>query len=357
MTVVVAMSTLSACASAPPAPERATTFVLYPPPPDTPRVQYLTSISNSRDVETPRNPSFWDRLSGDVPEEEASRSVLKPYGVTMDRGRIFVCDTRLNGIVVIDLSTKQFEQWTPTGFGQLQKPINCFVDPSDGRLYVADVDRGDVVVFDKDRNFVTAFAADPESRPVDVFVKDGQAWVADYAKRQVQVFEGPTFELTGVIPRADVDSAGVIVNPTNLWVTDNRAYVSDVGAADVKVYEHNGTYLRTIGTLGRNPGQFVRPKGVAVDREGVVYVVDAATSVVQMFDHEGQTLMYFGGPYAGPGDMWLPAKVTVDYDDLDSFRNYVHESLDLKYLILVTNQFGPDKISVYGRVEPVGGGE
>jgi hypothetical protein len=71
-----------------------------------------------------------------------------------------------------------------------------------------------------------------------------------------------------------------------------------------------------------------------------------------MFDREGDLLMFMGGPYAGPGYMWLPAKVVVDYDNMDYFRQYVHEGFDLRYLIFVTNQFGPDKISVYGFVGP-----
>ena len=62
--------------------------------------------------------------------------------------------------------------------------------------------------------------------------------------------------------------------------------------------------------------------------------------------------MFFGGPYKGPGDMWLPAKVIVDYDNLDYFRQYVDPKFNLKYLIIVSNQYGPDKISVYGAVSP-----
>lgn len=61
--------------------------------------------------------------------------------------------------------------------------------------------------------------------------------------------------------------------------------------------------------------------------------------------------MFFGGSYKGPGDMWLPAKVIIDYDNLNYFQKYVHESFDLKYLIFVTNQYGPSKINIYGFVE------
>ena len=62
--------------------------------------------------------------------------------------------------------------------------------------------------------------------------------------------------------------------------------------------------------------------------------------------------MFFGGNYKGPGYLWLPAKVIIDYDNLSYFQKFVDPSFELKYLILVTSQYGPDKINVYGFVEP-----
>ena len=61
--------------------------------------------------------------------------------------------------------------------------------------------------------------------------------------------------------------------------------------------------------------------------------------------------MFFGGSYHGPGDMWLPAKVAISYEGLESFQKYVDERYTLKYLILVTNNFGPDRLNVYGYIE------
>ena len=113
----------------------------------------------------------------------------------------------------------------------------------------------------------------------------------------------------------------------------------------------DGTFIRSIGSYGSNLGQFVRPKGIAVDRNNVLYVVDAAFENIQMFKSSGDLLMFFGGTYRGPGYMWLPAKVTIDYDNLEYFEQYVNERFDLKYLIFVTNQYGPDKISVYGFID------
>ncbi|NOY61413.1 MAG: hypothetical protein GXO75_21070 [Calditrichaeota bacterium] len=49
--------------------------------------------------------------------------------------------------------------------------------------------------------------------------------------------------------------------------------------------------------------------------------------------------------------MKLPAQVFIDYDHLDYFRKYVDPSFKLKFLIFVTNQYGPEKVIVYGFVD------
>ena len=94
------------------------------------------------------------------------------------------------------------------------------------------------------------------------------------------------------------------------------------------------------------PGQFARPKGIAVDRQGLIYVVDASTELIQVFNPQGQVLMYFGGPERGAAT--LPAGITIDYDNVGQFQRYVAPGFKVDYLVLVANQTGPNKISVFG---------
>jgi DNA-binding beta-propeller fold protein YncE len=60
-----------------------------------------------------------------------------------------------------------------------------------------------------------------------------------------------------------------------------------------------------------NPGQFRRPKGIAVDQENVVYVADSDFNNVQMFDSQGQPLLAVGQHGERPGEMLLPAGVAA----------------------------------------------
>jgi hypothetical protein len=143
-----------------------------------------------------------------------------------------------------------------------------------------------------------------------------------------------------------------IHQPTNIYIENDNIYVSDVGETNVKAYDMKGNFLRSYGSVGLMHGNLVRPKGIAVDKEENLYVVDAAFENVQIFNKYTKILMSFGGPYKGPGDMYLPAKVTVDYQNNDFFQQFVEDNLILKYVIYVTNNYGPDKITIYGAVVP-----
>ena len=86
-------------------------------------------------------------------------------------------------------------------------------------------------------------------------------------------------------------------------IAGGKIYVTDFGNPGIKIFTMEGKYISTVGSLGRRFGQFVRPKGIAVDRDLNLYVVDSAFENVQIFNKEGDLLMFFGGTYKGLGDM------------------------------------------------------
>lgn len=335
----------TACGPGPaPSPER---LVVFPPPPDTARIQFLTRISGSVDLRD-RGPSFWQRLAGRRPE--AGGAITKPYGIAMHRGRIYVCDTGAHAVEVIDLARRSFGYLAPRGVMPFRTPVNCVVD-GDGVLYVADPERGEVVILGDSGRSVSRLSLE-KGKPGDVSVSDDRIWVTDLATGTVRVYDKASRASLFSFPTGQRDTPEGLSAPANIHVTGDRVYVSDALRARVNIYSTDGRYLRSVGKAGDRPGQFARPKGIAVDREGNLYVVDAAFENVQVFDDQGRLLMFFGGPYQQPGDMALPAGIAIDYDNLQYFQRYVHPGFTLKYLILVTNQYGPDKISVYGFVGP-----
>ena len=73
---------------------------------------------------------------------------------------------------------RNFEYFIPGGKGQLKLPINCCVDER-GYLIVADANRGQIVVFDQERNYLHAFGEAEGFKPTDVEVYQDRIWVAN----------------------------------------------------------------------------------------------------------------------------------------------------------------------------------
>jgi len=326
----------AACASAPVKTEAP---VFFPPAPELPRLQYLTSFSSLKDVE--KQSSFNKFVVGAKQDVKLD----KPYGVAMHDAKIYVCDTN-DTVIVFDLKNQTFGNLKgASGAGRLMQPTNISVE-SDGTKYVADPVRGQIVVFDRNDEYVKAYGKPAGWRPVDVVPFEDRLYVADISNGLIHVFDKGSGEEVKLIGH-EGDPSQRLDRPSNLAIdSEGHLYVTDVGRFQVVKFDRDGHFLMSFGDLGDSPGHFARPKGIAVDREGHLYAVDAAFSNVQMFNKEGRLLMFFGQNGEKPGDLILPAKVAVDYDDVALFQKYAQPGFQIDYLVLVTSQFGPRLVNV-----------
>jgi DNA-binding beta-propeller fold protein YncE len=317
-------------------------YVFYPNLPETPRIQFLISFGSEWNA---RGKIDWleEFLYGAAPPTR----LLKPYGVTIHEGKVFVVDTIAAGVAVIDLADRSSKSLGTSGPGRLKKPINIAVD-EDSTRYVADRKLGRVLVYDAEDRYVTAFG-DPQGwAPTDVAIAGDELYVADRLNGQVAVIDKHSGEELRRLGREGIGLAEFLF-PTNVTLDDEgNVYVSDTLNYRIQKVDPDGRPLRQFGEVGDGLGQFARPKGIAVDGQGRLYAVDAAFSAVQIFNAEGQLLLVLGGPGDGPGDMYLPAKIALDYDNVAFFSDLAAPGYEIEYLILVTNQYGPNKINVYG---------
>ncbi|MCR4336978.1 MAG: 6-bladed beta-propeller [Candidatus Omnitrophica bacterium] len=328
------------CASVSVVPEPHSVF--YPAPPEEPRLQYLTSFSSSRDIEGDTG-AFSQFVLGEVPE----KPIVKPYGVTVDHGRIYVADTVLNSIEVLDLNKKSFEYFSPRGGAELRSPTNLGI-ASDGKMYIADARRGQVLIFNTNGEYVSAIGSAGELKPSDVKIWGGRIFICDLKTQSVRVYDAKNHDfLFSIPPATETEKEAKVFSPTNIFIdTAGEIYVSDTGGFCVKKYDSGGKLLNTLGLQGDSPGQFARPKGVAVDREGRVFVVDAAFENVQIFDTEGKLLLFF--PDQEEYKLVLPAGIAIDYENISYFKKYIDQDFEVEYLVLVASQYGERKISVFG---------
>lgn len=350
---VAATTLLGGCVSTP-APVEKPDSVFYPDPPAPPRLQYLRSYTNSKDLEEGAT-AFDSFLTGR--KDPPGTHLIKPYGVSMRDGKIYVCDSQKT-VQVFDLKNKKFMTLEGAkGLGQVVQPLNINIS-ADGNKFVADPVRGEVVMYDANDLYIKSFGLPGQWKPVDVVTFDNLLYVVDSRNRDIKVFDLETGEKIRSLGRANKPEENLGL-PTNITVDeDGLLYITDSGRFQVVIYDRDGHQRGTIGRPGANLGHFARPRGIDIDRNGLIYVVDAAFENVQVFREDGQLLLFFGGSGRRPGDLFLPADVYIDYDNISYFEEYVDPNFNIEYLVIVTSQFGPRLINIYaygqekGRIYP-----
>ena len=316
--------------------------VFFPPAPDKPRLQFLKSFSGPDDLDAP-GPSAFEKFIFGEPETE--EEIVKPYGIAIFEGKLYVCDTGKRMVEVLDIKNRTFGYLTKDR--RLINPINIYID-DDGAKYITDPVVGAVFVFDKNNNLSVILGRKLKIRPIDVTVRGQRCYVTDSASNQIVVMDKTTGEeITRIGKTGDGGSQFTLITGLALDQQDN-IYVTDKVQAQITEFDKSGTFQRTIGKLGDSIHDLARPKGIAVDKEGRIWVVDAASEVAKIYNPEGQLLLFFGLPGNRPGMMNLPAAIALDYDNVELFREYAVEGANIEFLVLVSNQFGLNKISVYG---------
>jgi len=202
--------------------------------------------------------------------------------------------------------------------GWLHKPRVAAFDAED-HLYLADLtDR--IQVFDRDGAFLRGwrtpdFNVDgPSGLTID---REGRLLVADTHFYRVLVYS-PTGELLFQIgDGVQGTERGRFGYPTDV-VTDKAGdfYVAEYGDNDrIQVFSPDGEWLRQWGGHGYEPGEFLRPRALAIDEEDRIYVADSCNHRIQVFDVEGRLLKIWGTRGKGLGELSYPYDLALGPGD------------------------------------------
>lgn len=150
-------------------------------------------------------------------------------------------------------------------------------------------------------------------------------FVVDSGNARVQVFQPTSSPVVGQWGRRGSGPgdfwlpSDVALNPDGSFV-----YVVDSGRRVVMRFKVDalclidpGCTVRPMewGGLGRGPGLFQEPTGLAIDRRGNVYVADRGASEIQVFDPDGSYLRTISGPGHDPASVLQPTDIAIGPDD------------------------------------------
>lgn len=293
--------------------------LVWPPPPEKPRIKFVGTLSNDKDLLTTR----WDRIKDFLFGWLARNYLDNPYAcVTYKTERLYVSDPGYPAVFVFDRKKKDVWLIGTEKEGGLWMPVGLDVDEN-GNLYVVDTRQARVFVYDYEGRFLRSFGDGKLTRPVGLTFANHRVYVTDSKEHLIKVFD-PAGNLEKEIGRRGTGD-GEFNFP--LYITHDKEgniYVVDTMNFRFQIFDRNGNFIKSIGSPGDVSGTFARPKGIALDSDGHIYVSDTAFNNVQIFDKDGNFLLNFGSYGRAPGQLLFPAGIC--FDELD--RLYIAEQMN-----------------------------
>jgi DNA-binding beta-propeller fold protein YncE len=310
---VLLLATLVGCA-APPGPifPGVNPPIAWPAPPDTPRIRYIGALHGEASLGI--QPTGWEAVRAALGGPRPQVAFSHPAAIAVAGERIFVADTGLGAVHLLDLAARQYKLLRGAPADPLRVPIGLTI--SAGQLVVVDRGRAAIDLFDLDGNWRTTRRWPEVTAPVAVAWDQQKRtlWIADAAAHACFVVA----DLQTVSGRlGDRGTApGQFNFPTALaWQPMVGLVVADAMNFRVQVFDTAGQPMAVFGRKGDAAGCFARPRGVAVDSEGHIYVADNQFENIQVFDAAGRLLLAFGEEGDRPGQFSLPAGITIDAQD------------------------------------------
>lgn len=301
----------------------------WPPPPVEPKIEYLNYYFTDEDLMRGVDRRLEEAILGrKIPQ----RLIVQPFSVASDgRGRLFVADLSGGIVHVFDIARHKYRVLV-SGLSGLRK---VFVDDA-GEIWVLDGDKKALLRYSAEEKRVAEFLLADIGRAASFAVDSSQGiiYVPDSMMHNLRLFD-----LNGRFLRT-IGRQGALPGEFNYpgdidLDADGNLYVVDAMNARIQILAPEGTVLRTFGERGTALGSFAVPKGIAVGPSGLVYVSDSVLHKIVIFSNDGDFLLSIGGRYVysgdgvAPGGLNFPVGLDADANDTlwvaDLFNGLVHE--------------------------------
>ena len=311
---------------------------VWPAAPEKPRYRYVGALTGEENIQLDNESAlassgtrFFKWLVGLSSAKHTPVILQRPQGVMVDKaGRVYVTDVSREAVYVFDQVQGKLSVWEmATAKDRFLTPIGI-TPGADDEILVTDAQWGYVVRLDHnghplgtigrgELSWPTGIARDPDS---------GRIYVAETHGHDIKVFDADGKLIQTIGQRGE--GPGEFNSPTFLSIADHKLYVTDTLNARVQVLSLDGKSLKVFGRRGLFMGDMPRPKGIAADNDGNIYVVESYFDYLLIFNAAGQLLLPIGGTGSGVGQFYQPGGVWIDQRD----RIYVADTFNGRIVVL-----------------------
>ena len=212
-----------------------------------------------------------------------------PCGIAIDDNQnILVVDNGNHRIQKFSSDGRFIAAVGTCGSGQLQfnSPADIKINPRSKRIYIADQLNHRIQVLQPDLSFFSSFGSQGSGpgqlyHPNDIaFDSANNVYVTDYSNNRVQVFTEKGEYLRQIGKQGT--GQGELIGAAMITIdSEDRVFVTSNHR--VSVFTSYGIYVTFFGSEGNGPQQFSSPRGIALDKVGMLYVCDYSNNRVQIF--------------------------------------------------------------------------
>ncbi len=312
---------------------------VWPSEPEMPRYKYIGQLTGENNFyKKPEEDGVFMRFVKwfvGIDSQPSQKVVLqRPQTGFVDekRKRIYVTDISRQAVFVFDDKLGELNIWEKADSedgSNFLAPIGI-VPGKDGEVYVADAELGVVVRLDSNGIPLGQFGRGLLKRPTGLArdARFGRIYVSDTHAHNIKIFDD-SGELLSVIGQRGVRS-GEFNFPTFISYYKGQLYVTDSMNARIQIFDKDGDFVSKFGKRSLNIGDLLRPKGISVDDQGLIYVVESYYDYLLVYNNSGEFLLPVGGTGSGIGQFYLPAGVWSDSQD----RIYVADMFNGRIVVL-----------------------
>ena len=287
------------------------TRLVWPEPPDTPRVEYVRTYRGEDD--------FSGGIGSVIGSLAGKTNIIKlarPFDICVaGEGQFYVTDA-IQGVVLFDTRKREVKPIGEKSSVELKDPRG--IAYGKGNVFIGLAGTGKIAVLDGEGALVRVIGKEgtfPNPVGIACDTRRDRLYIVDSKVHKVFVYSTSGDSLFTIGQRGTGD--GEFNFPVSAAVDSvGNLYVIDSFNFRVEIFDSTGKFLRLFGKQGDAFGTFARPKGIALDSFGNIYVLDGLHNNFQIFNNAGEMLMFVGRYSPGNDGFENPVSIAIDKNNM-----------------------------------------